>query len=90
MKKLTLKSTFSRGEVLSRAQLKKVLGGSGSSSLCSTTCNCPTGESVSISMDCPGCTATAGVEVACSNNDFPGITSNTCQIECLKYYTPPQ
>jgi hypothetical protein len=31
MKKLLLNSAFSRGEVLTRAQLKKVMGGDGSS-----------------------------------------------------------
>ncbi|MES2652236.1 MAG: hypothetical protein V4663_10875 [Bacteroidota bacterium] len=41
MKKLNL-SAFDKGEILTRAQLKKVIGGY-ESTACATTCNCPTG-----------------------------------------------
>lgn len=76
MKKLNLKAAaFEKGEVLTRSQLKKVLGGDSPSTVatCSASCSCPEGKRLkswlsgwSVSVNCTGgCSAEDGVGVTC-------------------------
>lgn len=92
MKKLVLKSIFDKGEVLTRAQLRKVMGGTGSGSAnCSATCTCSGGQTFTISIgNCNGvCTSFDGPNGMVECEDLDGIPGNSmdqsCQVECLRF-----
>ena len=98
MKKLSLNaSAFQKGEILTRAQLKKVLGGSGSGggsgeTACATTCKCPAGYTVkpgknpgiAISPCAGNCTATENVSITCNQNTLTCADSTVVSEYCLK------
>lgn len=94
MKKLSLKSNaFDKGEVLTRSQLKKVMGGVGSGlSGCNANCTCPSGYRSKVNhsstvvlavIDCSGtCSATDEVGVTCGNSGMTckQATDSGCEL----------
>jgi hypothetical protein len=85
MRKLILKSVFDKGEVLTRAQLRKVMGGKGSFSSCSATCTCPGGQTITYSIDdCDGvCDAADNGGVHCRGLDGSLGGDFECSAFCL-------
>lgn len=65
MKKLSLKpNAFDKGEVLTRTQLRKIMGGSGShGEKCETHADCPSGHV---------CVQTSLDAICCDSNDLHG------------------
>ncbi|WP_029274759.1 hypothetical protein [Pedobacter borealis] len=75
MKKIVLRSTFDKGEVLSRTQLKKVMGGTGSTDNAgNVTCTAVCG---------PEFTITCNGDKNCSATDYVGCKSDLEEKSCI-------
>lgn len=78
MKKLILKpNAFDRGEVLTRVQLRKVMGGtgssdSGSSNYCLTHANCPSGSVCVFQFN----SGDVAMGICCTSDDLHGTGPN--------------
>ena len=88
MKKLKLnKTAFAGAEVLSRAQLKKVMGGSeettGEVSKCEAKCSCPVGYQLKAEYSANGFSAyVTNCTTTCSATDYSGVTCGTASMTC--------
>jgi len=92
MRNLNLKSkAFNKGEVLTRAQLKKVIGGDGSGvGDCSAVCNsCPEGYSFKPGYTKYTITVICGSHETCTAKDDDKVTCGsdkyTCEGEASTY-----
>jgi len=78
MRRIELKSlVFEADEILTRKQLKNMIGGSGGSAFCEAKCTCPNGIILTVPSICSGtCNATDEVGVSCTG--LGGTTTHSC------------